>query len=65
MVTLMTDNRMTQWRSKLRDSGGVVLQVNLSKDSSNNLNEIMRKLDFNKKDTIEFAIASLLRSIHT
>jgi len=59
----MTDNRMTRWRSKLRDNGGVVLQVNLSKEASDNLELLCKKVGFNKKDTVEFAIASLLCAV--
>lgn len=55
----MTDNRMKQWRTKLKDKGGAIFQVHLSKPANDKLNALSAQLGQSKKDIVELAIAKL------
>ena len=59
MEMRMTDNRMKQWRTKLKDKGGAIFQVHLSKTANDRLNALSVQLGQSKKDIVELAIAKL------
>jgi len=55
----MTDNRMKQWRTKLKDKGGAIFQVHLSKPVNDKLNALSAKTGKSKKEIVEIAIGQL------
>lgn len=55
----MTDNRMKQWRTKLKDKGGAIFQVHLSKSANDRLNALAFQWGMSKKEVVELAIAKL------
>lgn len=57
----MAENRMRDWRTKLKDNGGAVLQVHLDKQSSDRLKALCLKHGMTKREVIENAIASYLK----
>jgi hypothetical protein len=57
----MADNRMKDWRTKLKDNGGAVLQVHLDKQSSDRLKALCFQYGMTKREVIENAIASYLK----
>ena len=59
MEMRMTDNRMKQWRTKLKDKSNAIFQVHLSKTANDRLNALSVQLGQSKKDIVELAIAKL------
>jgi hypothetical protein len=50
---------MAAWRGKLRENGGAILQVHLSKTANDKLNALAFQWGMSKKDIVEIAIGQL------